>query len=104
MHFKLLVLLFATATVVVEEVINCEGSGLCGFVSLGAASVASRISNAITSQINPDQWYNNEDLIYCFYAPAAFETGDIPICAFLQNSGGDFGSVIAELAPYILGS
>lgn len=71
--------------------INCRGSGLCDSGGGAATDLVAAMKN-----INPSQWYNDGDHIAC-----RGTSGRAGICAFLQNSGGENGSTIQSLAPYI---
>ncbi|KAI0528524.1 killer toxin [Xylaria digitata] len=74
--------------------INCRGSGLCdGFIN---TSINGYEADTLTKWINgidPNRWYNNGQQIACFESSH--------ICAFLQNTGGAWGSKIKQLAHYI---
>ncbi|KAJ7468584.1 killer toxin, partial [Mycena latifolia] len=66
--------------------INCEGSAQCS----GAVDAASDLAGYI-SGLSDDVWINNGQQIACI----------ANICAFLQNTGGTWGSIVKQFAPYI---
>jgi hypothetical protein len=68
--------------------INCRGSSNCGLTTVDG--IANRLVEYI-QQIPDDAWYDNGQHIACY---------DF-ICAFLQGTGGTWGSILKQLAPYI---
>jgi hypothetical protein len=88
---------------VAGEGINCEGSGWCASAN---SNVAQDLSNLLQG-VDPNRWYNNGEWIGCVQSDGSFgvpdASGNVGFCAFLQNSGGDWGSVIKSLAPDIPG-
>ncbi|KAI0528523.1 killer toxin [Xylaria digitata] len=85
-------ILLANTHIVEGLGINCRGSTYCFFdndkINLREADTLRWFINAIDA----GRWYNNGEQIAC--TPAQ-------ICAFLQNTGGTWGSKIKQLAPYI---
>jgi hypothetical protein len=68
--------------------INCRGSFACDLP--GQGGIANSLVQYI-QQISDDAWYDNGQHIACFDE----------ICAFLQGTGGTWGSILKQLAPYI---
>ncbi|KAK1252030.1 hypothetical protein MKX08_003217 [Trichoderma sp. CBMAI-0020] len=99
--FTLALAATSAMTSVHAEGINCEGSGACGLILPGV-----RAADALTSflyGVDDNAWYNNGQLIACYHATASLEAGAVPVCAFLQNTGGTNGAIIKQLAGYIPG-
>jgi len=89
---KLLVLaaLFHIAT---SLGINCHGSCTAGIHPGGA------LTRAI-ERIDPGRWFANGEQIACI-SYSNSDGGFSSYCAFLQNTGGAWGSRILELAHYL---
>ena len=75
--------------------INCRGASSCR-----GTRVARRLTRVIET-IDRGRWYADGEQIAC----VSIETddGSDSFCAFLQNTGGAWGSRILELAHYIVG-
>jgi len=76
--------------------INCRGDGGCG--------VAGVLLTRAIEPIDPGRWFANGEQIACVSTAAT--TSDYSglssaYCAFLQNTGGAWGSRILELAHYL---
>jgi hypothetical protein len=88
-------LIFATLFSLAAAVgINCAG-GSCG-------PPASTLTRAIEG-IDPGRWFANGEQIACATVTIWSATGPTSSssCAFLQNTGGAWGSRILELAHYL---
>ncbi|KAI9775167.1 MAG: hypothetical protein M1839_001418 [Geoglossum umbratile] len=81
--------------------INCQGSGWC---PSARANVAMDLNDLIQG-IDSNRWYKNGEWIACAQSEGDFGAdtakGDVGFCAFLQNTGGTWGSIIKQLAPEI---
>ncbi|KAI9862249.1 MAG: hypothetical protein M1813_004724 [Trichoglossum hirsutum] len=99
--FQTAALVAATAISSVAALgINCGGSGWC---SSARANVADNLNNLIQG-IDPNRWYKNGEWIACTQSDGDFvveASGSVGFCAFLQNTGGTWGSIIKQLAPEI---
>jgi len=76
--------------------INCRGAGGCG-------SAGRSLARAI-ELIDPDRWFANGEQIACVTVTStSIDSGTTQssFCAFLQNTGGAWGSRILELAHYL---
>jgi hypothetical protein len=71
--------------------INCRGSGYCTWND-DKNTYEARTLTYFINGIDGGRWYNNGEHIAC--TPSG-------ICAFLQKTGGTWGSKIKELAHYI---
>ncbi|KAJ7257289.1 Kp4-domain-containing protein [Mycena rebaudengoi] len=67
--------------------INCNGSKACFY---GDSRAAAFLAGYI-DKMRDDIWINNGQHIACIGH----------ICAFLQNTGGTWGSIVKQLAPHI---
>jgi hypothetical protein len=77
--------------------INCRGSHNC----LGGASIAQSLT-AFISDIDQGRWYENGEHIACDITVVVDSgSSNVCTCAFLQNTGGAWGSDILRLAHYI---
>ncbi|KAI9862064.1 MAG: hypothetical protein M1813_004836 [Trichoglossum hirsutum] len=99
--FQTAALVAATAISSVAALgINCGGSALC---SNTLDQVASNLNTYIQG-IDPNRWYNNGEWIACTQSESNIipdVSGSLGFCAFLQNTGGTWGSIIKQLAPEI---
>src|SRR5580658_3283021 len=76
--------------------INCRGSIRCSEASSPPA--LAHVLTADISGIDQGRWYNDGEQIAC-----ELDEDSNHFCAFLQNTGGAWGSDILRLAPYIPG-
>jgi hypothetical protein len=91
-----LLFLFALFNLASALGINCRGAGGCG-------SAAGPLTRAIET-IDQGRWFANGEQIACVTITTSGSDG-VPAssstCAFLQNTGGAWGSRILELAHYL---
>lgn len=73
--------------------INCRGSLNCGDSWPYTPANKAQALVGYINGINANRWYANGEQIACFANH----------CAFLQRTGGAWGSKIRQLAPYITG-
>ncbi|KAI9775455.1 MAG: hypothetical protein M1839_001072 [Geoglossum umbratile] len=102
MRFFLTAALVATMAIssVAALGINCKGSGWC---TSARDSVATNL-NSLIQGIDSNRWYKNGEWIACVQSTGDFvvdASGSVGFCAFLQNTGGTWGSIIKQLAPEI---
>ena len=90
-----LLVLAALLNLVAALGINCRGGSNCRGTRVGR-----RLTRAIET-IDRGRWYANGEQIACVSIET--EDGYDSFCAFLQNTGGAWGSRILELANYIVG-
>jgi hypothetical protein len=88
-------LLFASLFHLVAALgLNCRGSANC----YNTRRVTHRLTQSIRG-VNPNQWYTNGQQIACASVEDRRKTRWF--CAYLQNSGGAWGSTLIQLALYL---
>jgi Kp4 len=81
--------------------INCRGSVAC--IGVAPNPPVSRNLSGFIEGIDQERWYQNGEQIACEMRNVAIDVGFQTryFCAFLQDTGGAFGSDILRLAHYI---